>query len=143
MTHKINIQNLPDKKTLPTRAQMRAWARLALKNWPTDTELTLRLVNEEEIQTLNKSFRKKNTPTNVLSFPMEEPDYLGDIVLCEKVIAREAKEQKKKPIAHWAHMVIHSVLHLQGYDHMKVKDAQKMEALEIALLDQLKFPNPY
>ena len=143
MTHKINIQNLPEKKTLPTRAQMRAWARIALKNWPTDTELTLRLVNEEEIQTLNKSFRKKNTPTNVLSFPMEEPDYLGDIALCEKVITREAKEQKKKIIAHWAHMVIHSVLHLQGYDHMKTKDAQKMEALEIALLDQLKFPSPY
>lgn len=113
-------------------------------------ELTLRFVDETEMQHLNAQYRGKNMPTNVLSFPANIPDdieldapLLGDIILCVPVIEREAQEQDKELFAHWAHMVIHGTLHLLGYDHLDDKDADIMEAKEIHLLQQLHYPNPY
>jgi len=101
-----------------------------------------------DIQQLNKQYRDKNKPTNVLSFPMQSPEeadinLFGDIVLCASVINNEAVQQSKSVNAHWAHMVVHGMLHLQGYDHVKNDEAEKMEQLEISILKQLDFTNPY
>ena len=101
-----------------------------------------------EVQQLNKNYRDKDKPTNVLSFPIQSPDeidvrMLGDIVLCASVIKQEAQQQSKLKLSHWAHMVVHGMLHLQGYDHMEDDEAEKMEQMEIEILDQLGFPNPY
>ena len=108
------------------------------------------VVAAEESAELNSRYRGKNGPTNVLSFPAEAPaaavDELlpfGDVVICADVVEREAREQGKAPAAHWAHMVVHGVLHLQGYDHEKLRDASIMEAREQALLAALGFPDPY
>jgi len=118
----------------------------------------IRVVNEEEGIDLNQIYRNKNSATNVLSFPYEVPDYaadipelqdeysqqhLGDLVLCEKVVIEEAKAQNKTAEQHWAHLIIHGVLHLQGYDHINDDDAVKMESLEIKILESLGFKNPY
>ncbi|MCB1807111.1 MAG: rRNA maturation RNase YbeY, partial [Candidatus Competibacteraceae bacterium] len=113
------------------------------------TELTIRLVDEAESSMLNESYRHKQGPTNVLSFPFEAPipeidmPLLGDIVICVPVVEHEAAEQNKPLMAHWAHLVIHGVLHLQGYDHQTETEADVMEALEVTLLDRLGFPDPY
>jgi probable rRNA maturation factor len=101
-----------------------------------------------EIQALNKQYRNKDKTTNVLSFPMQSPEeidvvLLGDIVLCAMIIKQEASQQSKSEESHWAHMVVHSVLHLQGYDHVNNDDAEVMEKLEIKILQQLGFENPY
>ena len=112
-------------------------------------ELSLRLVDEAESADLNQRYRGKAGPTNVLSFPFEPPPgikgprYLGDLVICVPVVAREAAEQGKAPEAHWAHLVVHGVLHLLGYDHLDEAEAQAMEALETRLLANLGFPPPY
>jgi probable rRNA maturation factor len=109
---------------------------------------SVKIVGNDEMHELNRTWRGKDKPTNVLSFPMELPDevglkILGDVVLCADVINAEAKQQHKPLQAHWAHMVIHGMLHLQGYDHIGDKQAEEMEALEIRILDQLGFDNPY
>lgn len=113
-------------------------------------EITLRLVDEVEIQVLNKRYRGKDKPTNVLSFPADVPDevvlelpFLGDIILCVPVIYQEAEEQQIPVLAHWAHMVVHGVLHLLGYDHVDDQEAAIMEAKEILILNTLGFSNPY
>ena len=96
---------------------------------------------------LNRTWRGIDKPTNVLSFPAGEnplmPELLGDVVLCAPVIAREAVEQDKRIDAHWAHMVIHGILHLTGHDHVKPREAKRMESIEIEKLNALKYPNPY
>lgn len=101
-----------------------------------------------EIRELNKQYRNKDKTTNVLSFPIQSPEeigvvLLGDIVLCARVIKQEASQQSKSEESHWAHMMVHSVLHLQGYDHVNDDDAEVMEKLEIKILQQLGFENPY
>jgi probable rRNA maturation factor len=106
------------------------------------------IVDETESQELNFQYRKKNKPTNVLSFPADIPDevgvpLLGDLVVCAPVVEREAKEQGKTLEAHWAHMLVHGTLHLLGYDHIEDDEANVMEALETRLITQLKFPAPY
>ena len=115
-------------------------------------DITLRIVAEDEIRTLNRDYRDKDAPTNVLSFPFEMPEGLpedaveplvGDIVICDAVVHREADEQHKPLDAHWAHMVTHGVLHLLGYDHIDDDDALVMETLEIRALGELGFPDPY
>ena len=112
-------------------------------------ELSLRLVDEAECADLNQRYRGKAGPTNVLSFPFEPPPgikgprYLGDLVICVPVVVREVAEQGKAPEAHWAHLVVHGVLHLLGYDHLDEAEAQEMEALETRLLANLGFPPPY
>jgi probable rRNA maturation factor len=115
-----------------------------------EAELTLRLVDAVEMQALNQRYRGKNVPTNVLSFPAHIPDavdlelpFLGDIILCVPVIQQEAAEQAKPQIAHWAHMVVHGILHLLNYDHIDAEEAMMMEAKEIFILEQLHFADPY
>ena len=119
--------------------------------------MTVRIVEEEESQDLNSSFRKVNRPTNVLSFPAEVPEelppelieelhcgtYLGDLVICKSVVEREAREQHKTPAEHWAHMVVHGTLHLLGFDHITDEEARVMESRETAVLQELGFPDPY
>ena len=110
--------------------------------------LGMRIVGNAESAALNGRFRRKSHPTNVLSFPFEAPpgtrsDILGDLVICAPVVRREAHTQRKPVKAHWAHMVVHGILHLRGYDHRKRQDAAVMEKMEIRLLKELGYANPY
>lgn len=125
---------------LPSAATLRAFALAALPKRA--LELTIRIVDEAESRALNHRYRGKDKPTNVLSFH-GEADVLGDLVICAPVVAREAVEQDKTARAHWAHMVVHGCLHLQGYDHEAALDAARMEARETRILKTLGFDNPY
>lgn len=132
---------------VPEPALLQTWAQAAyLSDVPAVASILV--ATAEEIQQLNKQYRDKDKPTNVLSFPMESPEevdlcLLGDIVLCAKVIKQEAHEQSKSENSHWAHMVVHGMLHLQGYDHIDDEEAEEMEQLEISILNQLGFDDPY
>jgi probable rRNA maturation factor len=108
-----------------------------------DAVLTILLAGDPELQALNLKFRKKDKPTNVLSFPSQEPSYIGDIALSYRTIASEARAQKKRFSHHAAHMAVHGVLHLLGFDHERPKEATTMEELETALLAKLKIAPPY
>jgi len=133
---------------LPSDEQFHSWVAAALDGIKTDAELYIRIVDEDESQTLNRDYRGKDKPTNVLSFEADLPaeievPLLGDLAICADVVVREAKEQSKDEIAHWAHMVIHGTLHLVGYDHIEDDDAELMESLEIQILAKLGYNNPY
>jgi len=147
VTVKIDIQYATAKTAVPGPVKLRKWARLGLADIRDEAVMTIRIVGKKESAALNKAWRGMNKPTNVLSFPAGDnplmPELLGDIVLCADVIADEATQQDKRPDAHWAHMVIHGILHLAGYDHIKPRDAKKMEPVEISKLASLSFPNPY
>lgn len=143
----LDIQRASTAADLPDDNSFKLWAGLALQDRP-GHELTIRLVDEEESQTLNREYRHKDYPTNVLSFPADLPPelnipLLGDLVICAPVVAREAREQEKPLQAHWAHMVIHGCLHLTGHDHMEDAEADEMESLERQLLAQLGIADPY
>lgn len=145
----IDLQLATAHQNIPTEQNLRTWveAVLALENMP-QAELTIRLVDEEESQSLNFAYRQKNGPTNVLSFEMDtevpfDIPLLGDLVICAPVVALEAHQQNKPELHHWAHMVIHGTLHLFGYDHITDEEAEKMEAVEKNLLRQFEIPNPY
>ncbi len=133
--------------TLPSRESFQLWAEAA-KLGETPMEVTIRIVESDESRSLNSQYRDKDKDTNVLSFPFEAPpgielNLLGDLVICAPVVAREALEQSKNEEAHWAHMVVHGMLHLQGYDHIQDEDADVMEALEVRILATLGYDNPY
>ncbi|ACO77144.1 putative metalloprotease [Azotobacter vinelandii CA] len=136
-------------RPLPAEDDFRRWCELALRQRSADSELTIRLVDEEEGRELNRTWRHKDYPTNVLSFPAEVPEglldipLLGDLVICVPVVEREAAEQDKAADAHWAHLVIHGCLHLLGYDHIEDAEAEEMESLERDLLAELGYPDPY
>ena len=146
----VTVQNVAGGTAVPAPAELRKWARAALAA-DVRGELTVRIVDEGESAELNSRYRGKKGPTNVLSFPAEPPSLgagdellpYGDVVICAAVVAREAREQGKPLAAHWAHMVVHGALHLQGYDHENKRDAGLMEARERALLNELGFPDPY
>jgi len=148
----IDLQVVTDCTELPESQLLADWVELATKQRK-NTEVVVRLVDEAESAELNETYRQKNGPTNVLSFPFEKPeglpedalssDTLGDLVICAPVVLKEAAEQGKKVSEHWAHMVIHGCLHLQGYDHINNDDAQVMELLEIQLLNNIGISNPY
>ncbi len=123
---------------LPTRSQLRRWMKVALQR---DALITVRFVAEAEGRELNKNYRGKDYATNVLTFVYD--DTAGDVVICVPVVEREALEQSKPLLAHYAHLVIHAALHLQGYDHENDADALQMEALETALMLELHYPDPY
>lgn len=142
MSIMISIQKQTHMQQLPTDIQIKKYIQAALLT-TIDTELTLRIIDEAESQKLNFTFRNKNKPTNVLAFPYKEDNYLGDLAICAPVVAKEAKQQRKNLLAHWAHLLVHGTLHLQGHDHIDESDREKMEALEIEILRKLKFPNPY
>lgn len=137
-----------DTAGLPSEAQFQQWVAAALAGHGDAAELTLRIVDDAEGAALNETYRGKQGPTNVLSFPFEAPPgvslpLLGDIVICAPQVAREAVEQGKPPQAHWAHLTLHGCLHLLGYDHIDAAEAEEMEALETELLAALGYPNPY
>lgn len=142
----IDLDNASGSAEVPDEEAFQRWADAAAE---TDgAEISIRLVDEEESAELNRTYRGKDQPTNVLSFPFEVPegvpnDLLGDLVICVPVVEREALEQGKTSAAHWAHMVVHGLLHLQGYDHIEDDEAEVMEAKETAILGRLGFPNPY
>lgn len=137
----VHIQRAVPAAGIPSAASLRLWAETA--RGKKRGEITLRIVDADEGLALNRDWRGRDYATNVLSFPMQEPDYLGDIVICAEVVAREALEQHKTLRAHWAHMVVHGVLHLMGHDHIADDEAEKMEALERRLLAKLGFTDPY
>lgn len=145
----VDVQQAVDFAGLPSAEQLRRWAEAALLAPDGEHELTVRIVDEAESAALNATYRHKNGPTNVLSFPFEAPipevdtGLLGDVVLCAPVVAREAAAQGKSPEAHWAHLLVHGVLHLQGHDHQQAEQALAMERLEIRILNELGYPDPY
>jgi probable rRNA maturation factor len=127
--------------SLPSRQRMKSWARAALL---TDVQVTLRLVGGREGRKLNRDFRGKDYATNVLTFAYPDVESLsGDIVLCAPVIAKEARKQRKSVEAHYAHLVVHGMLHLQGYDHENNDDARVMETLEAEIVMKLGYADPY
>jgi probable rRNA maturation factor len=129
-----------EHKPLLTRARVKRWVSAAIE---ADAVLTVRFVGEEEGRELNHGYRGKGYATNVLTFDYSHNPVEADVVLCCPVVAREAAEQGKELLAHYAHLIVHGVLHAQGYDHVKAKDAKVMEAREVALLATLGFANPY
>ena len=136
----LSVQYACNTAGLPLRPQIRAWVRAALDvDGKKGGEITVRLVDEEEGRTLNRDYRGKDYATNVLSFPYDsEPVICGDLVICAPVVEREAREQGKALDAHYAHLVVHGVLHLQGYDHETGDaDAELMENKEAVLLNYL------
>lgn len=142
----LSVQYACSVDGLPLRPQIRAWARAALNaDGARGGQITIRLVDAEESQALNREYRGKDYPTNVLSFPYEmEPVVLGDLVVCAPVVAREADAQGKTLEAHYAHLVVHGLLHLQGYDHETGEDdARRMENKEREILAALGFADPY
>jgi probable rRNA maturation factor len=137
----LTVQVATRSRHLPARAHLRRWARASLKR---PAEVTFRIVGEREGEGLNRSFRSQHHATNVLTFCYEAGDRIcGDIVLCAPVIAREARAQGKSLQAHYAHLAVHGLLHLQGYDHLVSSEARTMETREIAILRRLGYPNPY
>ena len=150
MNYFIDIQHACDEKIPVSDAMLRDWAELSLKPYKDTAELTIRLVTPDEIRHLNLTYRQQDKATNVLAFPSSYPkeislDYplLGDIIICPDVLKNESTELKTPLIAHWAHIVIHGILHLLGYDHIKDEDAHIMQAIEIKCLAELGYPNPY
>lgn len=144
----LDLQIAVNNLNLPTQAEFETWVRTAVGQTMPEVELTIRIVEVAESQLLNLTYRGKDKPTNVLSFPFEAPPevelpLLGDLVICAHVVEQEAIEQNKPLNAHWAHMVIHGCLHLLGYDHIIDQEADEMESLETLLVEGLGFTNPY
>ena len=167
----ISSDDLSASDNIPDKEKIESWVKLALLQIPepgqnsnnkqsqinSEYELTVRIVDKDEIQSLNKTYRHIDKTTNVLSFPYEDFSFdmvsdvpleiqlplLGDLVICHDVVVEEAQQQKKSIEAHWAHMVIHGVLHLKGYDHIDDDEAEIMEALEVSVLKKLNISDPY
>ncbi len=134
------IQRASRASHIPSDALLRRWARAVL---PSDAQVTVRFVGETEARRLNREYRGKDYATNVLSFPYSRKPLAGDLVICAPIVAREAREQGKAVRAHYAHLVIHGCLHLQGMDHGHEKEAARMESRERKLLGSLGFADPY
>lgn len=155
MSAAIDLQIAPElsdfNAMLPSLKQCTCWVTTALAqaNYPKpQAELTVRIVDLTESQQLNKQYRHKDAPTNVLSFSADVPEHiplclLGDLVICAPIVLQEAMRDNKSIEAHWAHMLVHGCLHLLGYDHIQEQAAEEMEALEIGILKSLGFANPY
>ncbi|MFI3119412.1 MAG: rRNA maturation RNase YbeY [Methylococcaceae bacterium] len=144
----IEIQTVFASEGQPDRQQIQLWIDTALEGYDQDTEIVVRIVDEQESAALNEQYRHKAGPTNILSFPVDLPeaielDLLGDLVICAPVLAKEALEQDKILSHHWAHIIVHGVLHLLGYDHIDDAEAELMETKEIAILNKLHIQNPY
>ncbi|MFA3792493.1 rRNA maturation RNase YbeY [Aliiglaciecola sp. SL4] len=145
----LDIQIACENNNLPSKDQFELWLQSALADQQTeDTELTIRVVSPEESQNLNATYREKDKPTNILSFPFEAPaeielSLLGDLVVCADIVEKEAKQQNKQLFDHWAHMIVHGSLHLLGFDHENENDAQIMEGLEVQILAKLGIDDPY
>ena len=135
------IQYASDSEHIPTASQFRKWAKAAIS---VDTEVTIRIVDAEEGKMLNNTYRGKDYATNVLTFPLtEDPHLMGDIIICAPVVATEAMAQGKSLEAHYAHLTVHGILHLHGYDHEVEAQAELMESVETAIVTKLGYPSPY
>lgn len=150
MKYKVQLQDASSCGSIPDIFSIQRWVDETLSQRLDTAELVIRVVNEDEMAELNKNYRKKSGPTNILSFPADFPDdiimdhpLLGDLIICGSIIEKEAKEQQKPILHHWAHIIIHGLLHLLGYDHEDDKEAEEMEAIEITILKKLHIPNPY
>ena len=144
----LDIQSASSSEDTPDEESIKRWVSAVIGSKEGDTELSVRIVDEPEGKKLNETYRGATGPTNVLSFPFDEktPEPLpliGDIVVCAPVVAREAQQQNKDLTAHWAHMIIHGVLHLLGYDHQNDSEAAIMETLETEIMQKLGFAPPY
>ncbi len=144
----LEVQYATPEGELPSEADLQKWAIVAIGDKRVQTELVIRLVGETESAALNQQYRGKAGATNVLSFPFRPPppaesDLLGDLVICAPVVSAQAAAQGKTAQAHWAHMVVHGILHLLGYDHKQPAEAAEMENMEIEILAQLGFSDPY
>ncbi|MDJ0700843.1 MAG: rRNA maturation RNase YbeY [Woeseiaceae bacterium] len=153
MTSRIDVDLASAAEDVPSQDEIEGWISRALDGAGKtgDVEVSVRIVDRDEIRTLNRDYRHRDKATNVLSFPSgdiaglpdQEPQVLGDIVVCAGVVADEADAQGKKPMDHWAHMLVHGTLHLLGYDHEQDDEAQAMEALETRILGELGVADPY
>ena len=150
MNLELDVQYAEDvmNQHTPSPQQVQDWVRVALTGRRSDAQLVVRIVGEKESAGLNSTYRGRSGATNVLSFCFEDPELLtppllGDVVICAPLVDIEAREQHKEPLAHWAHLVIHGVLHLLGYDHEDDGDAEVMEHREREILALLGFPDPY
>lgn len=144
----LDIQIISQSKLLPSQEQFQYWVDAVLKDPSQDAEVVIRIVDEAEMTQFNEQYRDKKGSTNILSFPFEAPEgidsyLLGDMLVCAPVVEKEAQQQNKQLEHHWAHMIVHGVLHLLGYDHGDDQDAEEMEALEIKILKKIKIKNPY
>ncbi|MEQ1599179.1 MAG: rRNA maturation RNase YbeY [Methylotenera sp.] len=137
----FSLQNASAFAKIPAKNMFRKWAKATQR---VDCEATIRIVNEDEARILNSTYRGKDYATNVLTFPLtEEPHLMGDIIICAQVVEAEAKSQKISLEAHFAHLTVHGILHLHGYDHETEPQAELMESLEISILAKLGYANPY
>jgi probable rRNA maturation factor len=147
MPVKVDLQNDDGFENLPAQGQFEDWVEAALQASHEQLEQTIRVVGEAESRDLNRRFRERDKATNVLAFPGDaeflDYDCLGDLVICAPVVAAEAADQGKTDEAHWAHLVVHGMLHLQGFDHQDAEQTRDMERLEIKILDTLGYTNPY
>lgn len=144
----VDLQLACDSSSIPAHDQFQFWVDSVLVDKSNDSEIVIRIVDEDEMTDFNAQYRDKAKPTNILSFPFDAPEQvdthlLGDLLVCAPVIERESIEQKKPLDEHWAHMIIHGVLHLLGYDHIDPYDAEEMETLEIQILKKINIANPY
>lgn len=145
----IDLQNNSNDENTPSLHAFQMWVDAVFAHQHLDAELTIRLVDNEEMTILNEQYRHKEGPTNVLSFPFEGEfeagclPLIGDIVICVPVVLQESDVQRKNVEAHFAHLTIHGVLHLLGYDHVHEADAIEMENLEIQFMQALNYDNPY
>jgi len=147
---KLAIQQASAASWVPAKAEVKRWAAVALRGRRKQARFSLRILDEAESAALNLRYRGKAGPTNVLSFTFEPPPglpdpqpFIGDLAICAPVVEREALEQGKPLEAHWAHLVVHGILHLLGHDHRDEAEAQEMEALETRIMEELSFPAPY
>ncbi|WP_435248733.1 rRNA maturation RNase YbeY [Vibrio sp. nBUS_14] len=149
MSIELDLQiAVENEQGLPTEQDIQLWLNKTISQFQESAELTVRIVDTEESHQLNHDYRGKDKPTNVLSFPFEAPpgmelDLLGDLIICRQVVEKEAEEQNKPLLAHWAHMVVHGSLHLLGYDHIEDDEAEEMESLETEIMQTMGFEDPY
>lgn len=148
MAVEVEMQVAAKAADRPSEDQFKDWVNAAWQQSASSAGVVIRVVDEVEGRRLNAAFRDKKAPTNVLSFAYEpmpgmEPRHIGDLVICAPVVSREAAEQGKSVTAHWAHLVVHGMLHLQGFDHVADTEAERMESLETQILKSLGFPAPY
>lgn len=151
MSVTIDLMNASGETDVPSKADFKRWSRAVLAGVDRQTEdfsIGIRLIDEKESAELNQNFRRKSGPTNVLSFtypdlPATEERLLGDLAICTQVVGSEAEQQDKSKEAHWAHMTVHGILHLLGYDHQTKNQTSTMENLECLILEKLGYANPY
>jgi len=144
----LDLQIASISKQLPSEALFKVWVDAVLRDPSQDSEIVVRIVDEDEMIQFNEQYRNKKGSTNILSFPFDSPeevesDLLGDLLVCAAIVESEAQQQNKELEHHWAHMIVHGVLHLIGYDHINDSEAEEMEALEIKILKTIKIDNPY